>query len=120
MSLVYKNMHATPSKARREREILSKVINKSGAGSGGKIGPFDPYQKTMVPVPPYITTGSPTPSDSTSINYSRKENGDAKARAATGEIEQFDRAPVKKDYVNKEVGFIGDEKRLSKLKGYKK
>lgn len=104
-------MQVQPNEKTRERQILNKVVTKA-KGKGGVIGAFDPYQKTMVPVPPYITTGSPTPSDSTTINYSRKENGDAQAKKAISKIKQFDRGPIAKDRVNKLVGFINDEKKL--------
>jgi hypothetical protein len=109
-------MQFTPSVKDRERQILKKVVNKSTPknGLGGKIGPFDPYMKTMVPVPPYITTGSPTPSDNTTINYSRRESGDKKAKSALSNIKQFDRKPTEKDRTNKLVGFINDEKQLKK------
>lgn len=110
-------MKLSPSAKARERSILNKVIDRSKSAKGGQIGPFNPYQKTMVPVPPYMTTGSPTPSDSTSINYSRRENGDQSAKRAISKIKQFDRAPIAKERANGIVGKINDEK---KLKGFNK
>ena len=113
-------MKTTPSKQAREKSILGKVLNRArpgsrGLGKGGVMGPFDPYMKTMVPVPPYMTTGSPTPSDSTSVNYSRKGNGDQKAAQAIGKYAQFDRSPRKKERANGKVGSINDEKDLKIL-----
>jgi hypothetical protein len=109
-------MHLPPSKKERERQILKGVVDKAKpkTNKGGQMGPFDPYAKTMVPVPPYITTGSPTPSDSTTINYSRKENGDALAKAAVKKYSQFDRSPRHKERANAMVGKINDEKNLTK------
>jgi hypothetical protein len=113
-------MKATPSNKQRERSVLSKVLNRArpgshGLGKGGIMGPFDPYMKTMVPVPPYMTTGSPTPSDSTSVNYSRKGNGDQKAGQAISKYEQFDRSPRMKERANGKVGKVNDEKNLKTL-----
>jgi len=105
-------MQIKPSKGDRERAILKKVVDRSKTGKSGQIGPFNPYQKTMVPVPPYMTTGSPTPSDSTTINYSRKNNNNQAAGRAISGIKQFDRAPVKKEKANGLVGKINDEKKL--------
>ncbi len=107
-------MQVQPNEKTRERQILNKVVTKA-KGKGNMIGAFNPYQKTMVPVPPYMTTGSPTPSDSTSINYSRKGDGDNQAKRAISKIKQFDRGPIAKDRVNKLVGFINDEKKLKGL-----
>lgn len=110
-------MQFSPSKKDRERTILKGVVNKAKPKSsrGEQMGPFDPYMKTMVPVPPYITTGSPTPSDNTTINYSRREDGDRKAKSAISKIKQFDRGPIAKDKINKLVGTINDEKKLRKF-----
>jgi hypothetical protein len=69
----------------------------------------------MVPVPPYITTGSPTPSDSTTINYARRENGDKSAKRVISKIKQFDRGPIAKDKINRLVGNINDEKKLKEF-----
>lgn len=110
-------MQSSPTAKSKERSILNKVIDRSRNGKGGPIGPFNPYQKTMVPVPPYMTTGSPTPSDSTNINYSRKEKNDQAAGRAISKIKQFDRVPIGKERVNGVVGKINDEK---KLKGFNK
>ena len=108
-------MEIQPNQKTREKQILNKVLTMAkGKGHGGKMGPFDPYAKTMVPVPPYITTGSPTPSDNTSINYARRLNGDLKAGRAISKISQIDRAPVAKDKTNKWVGKIYDEQNLKK------
>ena len=104
-------MQIQPNEKSRERTILKKVIDRSKS-KGSVMGPFDPYAKTMVPVPPYMTTGSPTPSDSTNVNYSRREDGDRKAKNAVSKIKQFDRGPIAKERVNKLVGTINDEKKL--------
>ena len=105
-------MQCTSNEKSRERAILHKVINKAKGGKGGPIGAFDPYKKTMVPVPPYMTTGSPTPSDSTTINYSRRENGNNAAKRAISNIKQFDRAPVKQSKIDRYVGKADDNQRL--------
>ena len=109
-------MQFSPSIKSRERTILKGVVNKSKpkSSSGGKMGPFNPYQKTMVPVPPYMTTGSPTPADNTTINYSRREGGDRAAKVALSKIDQIDRAPRHKERANGLVGTINDEKKLRK------
>jgi hypothetical protein len=110
-------MQSKPSRVERERAILKKVVDRSKTGKGGIMGPYNPYQKTMVPVPPYMTTLSPTPSDSTNINYSRKEKNDQAAGRAISKYKQFDRAPRAKEKANGMVGKINDEK---KLKGFNK
>jgi hypothetical protein len=94
----------------QKKDILKNIVKKV-SGQGGPIGPFDPYKKTMVPLPSYITTGTPTPSYSTSINYNAREDNDGKARRAVSNVRKVDETP-KKEKANKYVGTKDDNQRL--------
>ena len=95
----------------KKREILNNAVKKA-SGKGSIMGPYDPYRMTMVPVPAYVTTGTPTPAASTSVNYNARTDNNGRAARAISKIDQFDRAPVKKDPTNKYVGTKDDNQKL--------